>query len=216
MSSPKSRRELYSEATRAALLETATRMFAENGFTATSLDDIATATQVTRGAVYHHFANKTALFVAVAAVLEQAVLDRAMAAALAAGDVWAGAMAALDAFLDSCCDPVYGRLCWIEAPIALGYAQWMQMEADHTLGVVEKFVVALVDAGEIAPTPVDPAAQMIFHVLGGAGRTIAGAPEDTRAAVRQQCGAVVKAMVGGLRISPTADPRDQLRRTSTG
>ncbi len=205
VSSPKSRRELYSEATRAALLETATRMFAADGFAATSLDDIATATQVTRGAVYHHFANKTALFEATAAVLEQAVLDRAMAAALAADDVWTGAMAALDAYLDSCCDPVYGRLCWIEAPIALGYARWMQLEADHTLGVVEKFVVALADAGEIASTPVDPAAQMIFHVLGGAGRTIAGAPEDSRPAVRQQCGAVVKAMVGGLRVRHAAD-----------
>lgn len=205
MSSPKSRRELYSEATRAALLETATAMFAEHGFAGTSLDDIATATQVTRGAVYHHFANKTALFVAAAGVLEQAMLEKATSAALAAGDPWSGAMDALDAFLDNCCDPVYGRLCWIEAPIALGYGQWMQMEADHTLGFVEKFVVALVDAGEIAPTPVEPAAQMIFHVLGGAGRTIAAAPEDTRTAVRQQCGAVVKAMLGGLRVRPAAN-----------
>src|SRR3712207_6862937 len=47
-SRPKSRRELYSEATRAALLETATAMFAERGFAGTSLDDIAVATQVTR------------------------------------------------------------------------------------------------------------------------------------------------------------------------
>jgi AcrR family transcriptional regulator len=200
VSSPKSRRELYSEATRAALLETATRMFAADGFTATSLDDIATATQVTRGAVYHHFANKLALFVAVIEVQEQSVLEHAAAAALAADDAWSAAMAALDAYLDECCDPVYGRLCWIEAPIALGYQRWMEMEADHTLGLVEKFVVALVDAGLIGPTPVATGSRLVFHLIGGAGSAIAGAAEDARAGVRQECGAVIKAMLGGLRI----------------
>jgi AcrR family transcriptional regulator len=201
VSSPKSRRELYSEATRAALLETATRMFAADGFAATSLDDIATATQVTRGAVYHHFANKTALFVAVAEAQEQVVLEKAVAAALAAADPWSGAMAALDAFLDCCCDPLYGRLCWIETPIALGYQKWMDLEADHTLGLVEKFVATLTDAGEIAPSPAGTAAEMIFHLLGGAGVTIASATEDRRAVVRKECGTVLKAMVNGLRIA---------------
>lgn len=200
VSSPKSRRELYSEATRAALLETATRMFAADGFTATSLDDIATATQVTRGAVYHHFANKLALFVAVIEVQEQAVVERAMAAALAADGAWAAAMAALDAYLDKCCDPVYGRLCWIEAPIALGYQKWMEMEADHTLGLVEKFVVALVDAGLIGQTPIATGSRLVFHLIGGAGSAIAGASEEARAGVRQECGVVIKAMLSGLRI----------------
>jgi AcrR family transcriptional regulator len=200
VSSPKSRRELYSEATRAALLETATRMFAADGFTATSLDDIATATQVTRGAVYHHFANKLALFVAVIEVQEQSVLERAGAAALAADGPWSAAMAALDAYLDECCDPVYGRLCWIEAPIALGYQKWMEMEADHTLGLVEKFVVSLVDAGLIGQTPVATGARLVFHLIGGAGSAIAGADEDARSTVRQECGVVIKAMLSGLRI----------------
>ena len=61
----KSRREMYSEATRAALLEEATTLFAERGYSGTSLEDVASASQVTRGAVYHHFASKQALFEAV-------------------------------------------------------------------------------------------------------------------------------------------------------
>ena len=81
MSRPKSRRELYSEATRAALLETATAMFAERGFARTSLDDIAVATQVTRGAVYHHFESKQALFEAVFDQLEQDMTAKVGAAA---------------------------------------------------------------------------------------------------------------------------------------
>src|SRR5258708_314845 len=62
MSHVKSRREMYSEATRAALLDEATTLFAARGYASTSLEDIASASQVTRGAVYHHFASKRALF----------------------------------------------------------------------------------------------------------------------------------------------------------
>src|ERR1700754_27350 len=115
MSRAKSRREQYSEATRAALLETATAMFAERGFARTSLDEIATATQVTRGAVYHHFDSKQALFEAVLESLEQDIVQRVTTAATAGPpDPWQAALAGLDAFLDRCCDPTYGRLCWLE------------------------------------------------------------------------------------------------------
>jgi AcrR family transcriptional regulator len=65
MTEVKSRREMYSEATRAALLDEATALFAERGYAGTSLEDVASASQVTRGAVYHHFASKQALFEAV-------------------------------------------------------------------------------------------------------------------------------------------------------
>ncbi|HEX2176531.1 MAG TPA: TetR family transcriptional regulator, partial [Nocardioidaceae bacterium] len=66
----KSRREQYSEATRAALLEAATALFHERGFGGTALEDVAAAAQVTRGAVYHHFTNKRDLFEAVIDALE--------------------------------------------------------------------------------------------------------------------------------------------------
>src|SRR5919106_1061788 len=92
MSRPKSRRELYSEATRAALLETATAMFAERGFAGTSLDDIAVATQVTRGAVYHHFESKQAVFEAVFAAPERGL----MGGGAAGGRRAAGRVAGLD------------------------------------------------------------------------------------------------------------------------
>src|SRR3954471_24173919 len=113
MSRPKSRRELYSESTRAALLETASAMFVERGYAQTSLDDIATATQVTRGAVYHHFESKRALFEVVFIDLEKQMVERVLAAASAHDDPWAAAMAGLGTFLDCCEQAVYGRLCWL-------------------------------------------------------------------------------------------------------
>lgn len=56
--------------TRAHLLDAAERLFSEQGVTSTSLNDIARAAGVTRGALYHHFKNKTDLI--------EALLDRVM------------------------------------------------------------------------------------------------------------------------------------------
>lgn len=199
MSRAPSRRELYSEATRAALLDTATGMFAEHGYAATALDDIASATQVTRGAVYHHFANKQALFEAVLDVQEQAMVEHVLAEAARHQDPWDAALAALDVFLDRCCDPVYARLCWLEAPLALGWARWNELEIHHAYGMIENFVTVLVAAGLAAPAPTQVMAQLVFHLIGGAGRTIAAAPEESRAATRDACGTVMKLMMAGLR-----------------
>src|SRR5689334_10935040 len=100
MSTPKSRREQYSQATRTALLEAATRRFAEHGFVGTTLEDVAADIQATRGAVYHHYAGKTALFAAVFEKLETEAMALSDAASAGVNDPWQAAFAALDAFLE--------------------------------------------------------------------------------------------------------------------
>lgn len=61
--------------TRAALLDAAELLFAERGVSRTSLQDIAKAAGVTRGAVYWHFADKAELFNAMMARATQPMLD---------------------------------------------------------------------------------------------------------------------------------------------
>lgn len=199
MSRPKSRRELYSEATRAALLETATAMFAERGFARTSLDDIAVATQVTRGAVYHHFESKQAVFEAVYDALEQDMTARVSAAAAEQPDAWQAGMAALDTFLDLCCEDRYGRLCWLEGPIALGWARWMDYEKKYAYALIDGFLQASRAEGLLAAVPAPTTSELVFHLLGGAGRIIAESPEVDRGTVRDGCAATIRRMLNGLR-----------------
>lgn len=199
MSRPKSRRELYSEATRAALLETATAMFAERGFARTSLDDIAVATQVTRGAVYHHFESKQAVFEAVFDALEQDMTARVAASAAGQPDAWQAGMAALDAFLDLCCEDRYGRLCWLEGPIALGWARWMDYEKKYAYALIDGFVQAARESGLLGRVPAPTGSQLVFHLLGGAGRIIAEAPRAERRTVRDECAATIRRMLNGMR-----------------
>ncbi|MDH6245350.1 helix-turn-helix domain-containing protein [Mycobacterium sp. OTB74] len=58
-------RERRLERTRSLLLDAAEEVFAEKGFTAATLDDIAHAAGYTKGAIYKHFTAKEDLFLAV-------------------------------------------------------------------------------------------------------------------------------------------------------
>lgn len=199
MSRVKSRREQYADATRAALLETATRMFAERGYARTSLDDVAVAIQATRGAVYHHFDSKQALFEAVIDILGLETVELVTAAATVHSDPWAAALAGIDAFLDRCCDPVYGRLCWQEGPLALGWTRWMECEKRYAYGLTEGFLRTTMDAGYLAPAPLPTLTQLVFNLLGGAGHVIAEAASDDKQQVRDDCADLLRRMLGGLR-----------------
>ena len=53
-----SQREREREAKREAVLRTAARLFNAKGYHATSLDEVATALQVTKPTIYHYFSNK--------------------------------------------------------------------------------------------------------------------------------------------------------------
>ncbi|WP_020671027.1 TetR/AcrR family transcriptional regulator [Amycolatopsis nigrescens] len=199
MSAVKSRREQYSEATRAALLETATALFAERGFAGTALEDVASATQVTRGAVYHHFASKRELFEAVLEALEITAMGRVASAASEATDAWEAALIGLDAFLEQCCDPVYGKLVWQEGPVALGWDRWKQCEEKYAYGLTEQFVRSLMDASYIQQSPMELTTRFLFALLGAMGSSLADAKEADKPRVRDECATLTRRLLSGLR-----------------
>ncbi|GGS41508.1 TetR/AcrR family transcriptional regulator [Actinokineospora fastidiosa] len=195
----RSRREQYSEATRAAILDAATRRFATSGFAATGLEDVAADIQATRGAVYHHFASKKALFEAV--LEEQEVIgfrwiERARAAA---SDPWQGAMAAMEAFLDQCLDPVYSRIVWQEGPIALGWQAWQESEKKYAYAHIAEILAELVGAGLLSPLPEETATHVCFTMLGSAGMALAQADPADQPRLRAEYGDVFRRMLAGLR-----------------
>ncbi|NUR83363.1 MAG: TetR family transcriptional regulator [Nonomuraea sp.] len=201
MSSARSRREIYSEATKAALLEEATALFVERGYAKTALEDVAAATQVTRGAVYHHFASKQALFEAVLDRMEQDVLGEVVEAATAE-DPWEAAMQALGTFLDKCCDPVYGKLVWIEGPGALGWERWRICEEKYAFPLVERMVLNLVESGYLADRAVESLVRFTFWMLGGAGLAMAQAAEEDKRRIRDEWSYLILRSVGGFRERP--------------
>ena len=120
----KSRKLEQSEATRAALIKTARKLFGRLGYAATDIETVARRTRVTRGALYHHFKDKRDLFSAVFDLEQQKLAEiggEAAGAALSGSGVWDGMLAATNAFLDACLDPAVQRIVLIDALAVLGW-----------------------------------------------------------------------------------------------
>ena len=103
------RRKRYSASTRRALIDVAEALFTEHGYAATSLDAIVAGADVTKGALYHHFSGKQALFEAVFERVEAQASEAIARAAEAHQDPWDRAQAGLRAFLDAVQEPGYRR-----------------------------------------------------------------------------------------------------------
>lgn len=146
----KTRREEYADQTRAALIDAARAIFTAQGYAQAGVGDIAEAARVTRGAFYHHFADKQSLFEALIVELQQNAADRIRAAAQAAPDARARIQAGAAAFLAACVEPAYRRLVIQEAPAILGEARCREIGEAHPYGLLIGAVAALQQAGRLA------------------------------------------------------------------
>lgn len=145
----KSRREENTEATRHALLAAGREIFAREGFEAAGMEAISRAARVTRGAFYHHFADKRALFDAVIVALQTEAAETIKARALTERKLRDRLSAGIDAFLDVCLEPVYARLVVQEAPAVLGQQRFREIEEMHPMALLLANLSALKRDGEI-------------------------------------------------------------------
>lgn len=107
-------------AMRERLIKAARTLFADNGYAETSTPEIVRAAEVTRGALYHHFDGKEALFRAVAEAEAQAV---AKAIGLAAPQPGAqGLEDGSRAFFSAMAVPGRARILLVDGPAVLGAA----------------------------------------------------------------------------------------------
>ena len=116
-----------SEAMRAALLAAARRLFVTNGYQHTSTPDVVQAADVTRGALYHHFADKADLFMAVALQAANEVAAD-IAAGVPAGAAPADALlAGATAYFAAMAREGRARLLLQDAPAVLSAQQLQQL-----------------------------------------------------------------------------------------
>ncbi|WP_367394771.1 TetR family transcriptional regulator [Cupriavidus sp. Agwp_2] len=116
------------EATRQALLDAARTLFVERGYGETSTPDVCAAAGITRGALYHHFADKRDLFRHVLADEAAAVAADIEAAAPAGLDPAEALMAGAQAYLDAMTVPGRTRLLLVEGPAALGLRETLALD----------------------------------------------------------------------------------------
>lgn len=110
------------------ILDVATTHFAEHGFAAASVEDIARSAGVTRGAVYHHYASKTGLFSAVAAAQQRSVAE-SIVAATERSEPAEALRDGSHAFLDAITRGAVARILLIDGPAVLSWQDWRGMDA---------------------------------------------------------------------------------------
>ena len=187
-----------SSSTRAALIATARRLFAERGYADVGTEEIVRAAGVTRGALYHHFEGKSGLFRAVFEQLESEIAERLANEALSRPDPWEAMAAGLEMFLDVCVEPEVQRIALLDAPSVLGWTEWREIASRYSLGLIRLGLQNLIDAGIAEPQPIEPLAHAILGMLTEAGLYVAGA-EDPEGA-RVEMGEVLRGMLETLRV----------------
>lgn len=172
-----------SAATRDALVATGRRLFAVHGFAEVSTDAIAAAAGVTRGALYHQFADKAALFEAVLAAVEADIAVRLAEEAEAAGisDPVEVLRHALGTWLDICVEPEIHRITLIDGPSVLGWTHWRELCQLHVFGLVRALVMHGIELGRIRPQPVMPLSHVLMGASDEAAMYVAEAPDPKRA-----------------------------------
>lgn len=164
-----------SATTTAALVRAARDLFAEQGFAATTRDQIAARAGVTRGALYHHFESKTALAAAVVAKLEEELVARVVTAAAEAEDVRTQLHLACRAYMDAAAEPTIARIL-ADAPAVLGVAACRQLDSDSCLPLLEEGFVRATEEGVEVPGDPAVAAALLLGFLNEAAGLVAAAP----------------------------------------
>lgn len=179
--------------TKRALIAAARQLFAEKGYAGTGTPEIVAAAGVTRGALYHHFADKEALF---AAVVEEEHLLMAMTInAAGENDEEPGPIKALiagcDAFLDAMQDPGRRQILLIDAPAVLGRAAVDAIDARHGLETLICGLRDAMEAGAMKKLPVETLARVFGAMF---DRAALAAPEELGDYRK-----VIKALIRGLK-----------------
>lgn len=190
-----------SEATRDALLGAARELFTERGYGDTPTEEIVRRAGLTRGALYHHFRDKTDVFAAVFKDLTREMADKARAAAMAAGPTgsWEHLIEGCRAFLDACLEPSVQRIVLLDAPSVLGWERWRELDAKHGFGLVRKALEVAMESGVLDRQPVDPLAHMVLGALNEAALAMVRADDVQEA--RTEVGAAIERLLEGLRTS---------------
>jgi AcrR family transcriptional regulator len=184
--------------TREALIAAARPLFAAHGFAEVALETIVRAAGVTRGALYHHFADKTELFAAVFERVEGEVAARMGEAIAAAGQTDPVEVMRLGAgfWLDACSDPEIQRIVLVDAPAVLGWTRWTEIGDRYNIGLVRALLTSAIETGRIPPQPIEATALTMLGAMREATLYVARAQDPHQA--RRDAGAVINRIIGAL------------------
>jgi AcrR family transcriptional regulator len=184
------------EATRSLLVDVARQSFTERGYAATSIDDIIQQAGVARGALYHHFSGKEALFRAVYETVEGEVVTRVMEAAASETSPWDSVRAGLSAFLDACLEPSFRRIVVLDS-VSVLQSKVLELGIDPVeLPMLRTVLTPLLGTPTFGGMAIDALTYVALGGLYGASLYIARASDPL--AARAEVDVVLDRLISGL------------------
>ncbi|UXC35501.1 TetR/AcrR family transcriptional regulator [Cupriavidus gilardii] len=191
---PRTNRE-RTEATRGALLAAARALFVSKGYADTSTPEIVAAAGITRGALYHHFEDKRALFRAVLEEEARAVADEIERAAPAARSPRKALIAGSEAYLDAMTVAGRTRLLLVDGPAVLGPGESLALDQAHAGRTLREGLAAALDQRIAPPLTVDALATLLSAAFDRAALAIDAG--DDPAAIRAAMVRLIERTVSG-------------------
>jgi AcrR family transcriptional regulator len=180
----RSLRDEHADQTRAVVLASARKLFASQGYHATSIDQLAAAARVTKGAVYHHFDDKTRVL---ASVYEQiaAELEAELRAHMArTPDPVAKVARAIEALLAAADVADVRVILFREGPAVLA-GECRAIDERHFLGLIREVFDELEAEGRLAAVDTALLSRLLLSVFVEASQILGNARnvKQTRAAL---------------------------------
>lgn len=122
------------EQTRQALISAGRQLFAEKGYADTATPDIVATAGVTRGALYHHFEDKKALFEAVIIAEAEAVAAAIEARSVRTATAREALLLGAKAYFDAMSEPGRTRLLLLDGPAVLGASKAAAIDEEQAEG----------------------------------------------------------------------------------
>jgi AcrR family transcriptional regulator len=167
--------------TRLRLVAVATALFSELGYEATSVEAVLRDSEVSRGALYHHFASKEALFEAVLEAVEVEIAAATTAASRGIVDPAEALRVGCETFLALAQTGKVRQIVLIDAPGVLGWQKWREIEARHGFGLLKAALEAMAKRGLLRRDLVDVFAHILLAALIEVALMIARAEDGAKA-----------------------------------
>lgn len=143
----------------------ARQLFGGQGFAATTVDQVAAAANLAKGAVYHHFPGKEALFEAVFEAACADVVGQVRVVAAQTQDILEAMAAGAAAYFDACSEGEFRRIILQDGPAVLGWERWRQIDAEHFGRMAPAVLATAMEQGLIARQPVEPLARLLLGAM---------------------------------------------------
>jgi AcrR family transcriptional regulator len=185
------------EATRRAIVEAASDLFGRRGYTATSVDEIAEAAGVAKGAIYHHFASKERLLETVLEAVTAELARNVMQRAESAADVWDAIAVATEAYYELASTGAAAQIVLKDGPAVLGWKRWREIDEAHFGAAMPEVLEAAMREGLIATQPVEPLTRLLLGAATEAAAACAASADP--AATARSYALAFRSLLNGLR-----------------